>query len=160
MNRHDELNEKRVQAVALFKLGFKPHAVATKLGISRSAPRRWYSLYSRYGEEAVLVPLRKNNHYPYELRLSAVLDYCEQGLAAEKVLAKYDIRNLTQLNRWISIYREQGPEGLEIKPRGRRTKDPNATETIEERCLRLELENEYLKKLAALMDNEQQHNRR
>lgn len=152
--------ETKERAIQLFKQGHGSWATARQLAINETTVRQWYSLYSRYGEEELRMPRRSNKHYPYELKVAAARDFCEQGLTIEEVLAKYDIRSRTQVKTWARIYQTKGPLGLTQKVRGRARKDPDAAETLEERCLRLEVENAYLKKLSALMDEQQQQRRR
>lgn len=46
-------------------------------------------------------------------------------------------------------YREGGEDALAVHPSGRRRKEPASEETLEQRCARLEMEVEILKRMAA-----------
>lgn len=66
--------------------------------------------------------------------------------------------------KWEKIYLEEGKEGFYIERRGRGSKgkgrkpnlDPKVEEDLIAKCQRLEMENEYLKKLSALVSAREQ----
>jgi transposase len=74
------------------------------------------------------------------------------------------------LKRWERIYLEEGPEGLAIERRGKSSRraihkplKPDVEKDLIERIQYLEMENEYLKKLKALVskrEREEKKNRK
>ena len=69
-----------------------------------------------------------------------------------------------RVRKWERIYLEEGKDGLYIERRGRGSKgkgkksnlDPKVEEDLIAKCQRLEMENEYLKKLSALVSAREQ----
>ena len=59
------------------------------------------------------------------------------------------MRNSAQIRDWVKRYREGGEDALVVHPSGRRRKEPAGEETLEQRCARLEMEVEILKRMAA-----------
>lgn len=59
------------------------------------------------------------------------------------------MRNSAQIRDWVKRYREGGDDALAVHPSGRRRKEPASEETLEQRCARLEMEVEILKRMAA-----------
>ena len=67
-----------------------------------------------------------------------------------KALAlEHGVRNSAQIRDWVKRYREGGEDALAVHPPGRRRKEPASEETLEQRCARLEMEVEILKRMAA-----------
>lgn len=160
MARSNITTATKAKAIEMFRQGRRSKSVARALGVASTTARMWYSLYSRYGERELLMPRQKNNRYSYELKVEAVQDFCDGALSVEEVLAKHNIRCRTQLTTWVAKYQDGGIDALVPKRRGKKPRDLETQETLQERCLRLEVENAYLKKLNALMDESQQQPRR
>ena len=92
---------------------------------------------------------RKNNRYPQEFKLRVVEAYL-RGEGDYKALAlEHGVRNSAQIRDWVKRYREGGDDALVVHPSGRRRKEPAGEETLEQRCARLEMEVEILKRMAA-----------
>ncbi len=73
----------------------------------------------------------------------------------------------TYIRKWERIYFEEGPEGLAIERRGRSSKrpihkplKPEVEKDLIERIQYLEMENEYLKKLKALVSNREREEKK
>ena len=90
----------------------------------------------------------KNNKYSYETKHSVVTRYLE-GESRKDLMKEYGVRNDSQVEEWVRIYKREGNEGLKPKQRGRRKKTIEQTE-IE----RLRMENEILKKIQDLLEQE------
>jgi len=99
--------------------------------------------------------------YPFELKLAAVKAHLE-GASLVAVTAEYSINNISTLREWYRRYRAGGEDALRPKRRGRPPKVAKSPEeeTLEERCMRLEMENAVLKKLAALAAEKRRLGRR
>ena len=72
-----------------------------------------------------------------------------------EAMAKFGIASPSSFKKWLKAYREDGPEALRPKPKGR-PKDPAPSlpstreQELERRVRKLEAENAYLKKSIAL----------
>ena len=81
-------------------------------------------------------------------------------------MRKYGIGGKNVIQQWERIYLEEGPEGLSLERRGRGSKGrpPKLDKKVEEDLIsevqRLRAENDYLKKLNALVIEEERRNRR
>ena len=126
-----------------------------------------------------------NKKYSEEFKLSVILDMRENGLGYGEVVRKYwgvdtykeSDNHRSQVRLWERIYLEEGAAGLAVERRGRCTKMDNLNkgrprkkpldkdiendliaenQRLKERLEYLEMENEYLKKLDALIRAEEQ----
>lgn len=126
-----------------------------------------------------------NTKYSPEFKLSVILDMRENGLGYGEVVRKYwgvdtykkSDNHRSQVRLWERIYLEEGAAGLAVERRGRCTKMDNLNkgrprkkpldkdiendliaenQRLKERLEYLEMENEYLKKLDALIRAEEQ----
>ena len=110
---------------------------------------------------------RKNKHYSAEFKICVIMDMREHHLSYSETMRKYfphlETRNFAFLKKWERIYLEEGVEGLMKERRGRAWKasgtrkgrPPKLDRKVEEDLIaenqRLRMENEYLKKLQALV---------
>lgn len=120
-----------------------------------------------------------NTKYSPEFKLSVILDMREHGLGYGEVVRKYwgvdtykeSDNHRSQVRLWERIYLEEGAAGLMTERRGRKStsrprKKPLDKEIkndliaenqrLKERLEYLEMENEYLKKLDALVREREQ----
>ena len=100
-------------------------------------------------------------HSP-EFKLSVIMDMRENHLGIMETESKYDVKH-NVISKWERIFLEEGAEGLMKERRGRASKvdgiakgrPPKLDKKIEEDLIaenqRLRMENEYLKKLSALV---------
>ena len=103
-----------------------------------------------------------NARYTGKLKQSVIEDMRNNNLSQNETAAKYNISR-ARVQSWERIYLEEGPAGLYIERRGRacaangtrKGRKPKVDKQIEEDLIaenqRLRLENEYLKKLNALV---------
>ena len=113
---------------------------------------------------------KKQKKYSPEFKISVIMDMREHHLGYRETVRKYwNVTNGQELNyhhtvqRWERIYLEEGAEGLMKERRGRasaasgkrRGRPPKLDKKVEEDLIaenqRLRMENEYLKKLHALV---------
>ena len=117
-----------------------------------------------------------NTKYSPEFKISVILDMREHNLGYKATMRKHfpqlEPRNFRFLKNWERIYLEEGEAGFYIERRGRTTKMDNPkkgrprkkpldkqvendliaeNQQLKERLEQLEMENEYLKKLDALV---------
>lgn len=79
-----------------------------------------------------------------------------EGLSYTEAAKRYDISTHKLIQKWENIYLSEGPEGLSVERRGRgrigqSVKSPDGQEDLLEELKRLRAENDYLKKLHALV---------
>ncbi|AVM33004.1 transposase [Staphylococcus saprophyticus subsp. saprophyticus ATCC 15305 = NCTC 7292] len=51
-------------------------------------------------------------HYKYEFKLKVVQEYLNSLLGYRALTKKYEISNKSLIERWVTQYKEFGPEGL------------------------------------------------
>ena len=115
---------------------------------------------------------RTNKKYSPEFKISVILEMREHRLGYRETVRKHfniedgkEVNYYHQVQRWERIYLEEGEAGFYIERRGRATKMDNPKigrprkkqldKQVEEDLIaenqRLRMENEYLKKLNALV---------
>lgn len=153
--------EEKLEAVfRVEKEGMSLQESAKFLGCSKADVIIWRGLYREHGSEALL---NGGASYDGEFKV-AVVEYMKaNNLSSYTASAKFGIKSRSSVSKWKRIYYEEGPEGLlKNRPRGRppgmskkvnskkKATDKTLEELIEENE-RLQMENEYLKKLNALV---------
>ena len=111
---------------------------------------------------------RTNKKYSPEFKIEVVETRLNENLSLSETANRFNIFKTVNgyqypdgelVRKWERIYFEEGKEGFYIERRGRGTKgkgrkknlDPKVEEDLIAKCQRLEMENEYLKKLSALV---------
>jgi hypothetical protein len=118
-----------------------------------------------------------NTKYSPEFKLSVIMDMCENHLSYRETVRKYRLGDPNiggtrqMLQRWERIFLEEGVAGLMTERRGRKStgrprKQPldktveedliAENQRLKERIEYLEAENEYIKKLDALVQEREQ----
>lgn len=130
---------------------------AKRFNIPSSTPiKEWIRKYKEHGPEGLLKQL--NSSYSGDFKQSVVEYMHNNHLSATETAVHFRIQTPVVL-KWERIYYEEGPQALFEERRGRRRKmgskknnkviDEN--EDLLEEIQRLRMENEYLKKLNALV---------
>jgi transposase len=97
---------------------------------------------------------------------TVVEDISANHLSYMEAMRKYGIGGKMSIQRWERIYLEEGPEALYVEKRGHSSKGrpPKLDKKVEEDLIaevqRLRAENDYLKKLNALVLEKERRNRR
>ncbi len=114
---------------------------------------------------------RTNKKYSPEFKIQVIEDKLQNNLTFSETAIKYKLyTNIKgyeypdkgKIHDWERIYLEKGKEGFYVENRGRgsigkgntsirKPLDPKIEEDLIAKCQRLEMENEYLKKLSALI---------
>ena len=129
------------------------------LGCDHASLIQWIKLYKVHGPSALIA---SGASYTGEFKLSVVEYMHSNHLSSISTAALFGIKGHYTVCKWERIYYEQGPEGLlNSKPRGRPPKSmkPKNKKELSEQTKedliaevqRLRMENEYLKKLRALV---------
>ena len=128
--------------------------------IDYSQIRRWKDVYLEHGVEGLNA---FHGTYPGEFKVSVVEYMHNTGASARQTTAHFNIPSTQLVSKWEQIYYEQGKEALYIDNRGcspkmkntkNNTSKKNNVDTNEDllaEVQRLRMENAYLKKLNALI---------
>lgn len=130
---------------------------AAKYGMRKSNVQKWIALYEAHGIAGIA---RERRRYTGEFKQMVIEDMRKNHLSFQETAAKYNIGTSTVVSRWERIYLEEGVAALYEERRGRNTgssKDRllKLPKTVEQDLIaenqRLRMENDYLKKLNALV---------
>ena len=155
--------EEKYEAVQRVLEGMSIIDSARIMGVDESQVRKWFHLYENHGCEAL-----RNGGASYDGSFKVmVVEYMHSNhLSCSSTAAYFGIKCQAHVAKWERIYYEEGLEGLlKCKPRGRPPKDMKKKETVTQNkelseatkedliaeVQRLRMENEYLKKLRALV---------
>ena len=128
------------------------------LGVHYAMVEKWVNLYKAHGSNAL-----KNGGASYtgEFKTKVVEYMHANSLSLRATAAKFCVKSPSNVAKWEQIYYEEGPEALYRSNRGRprkmsssKSKKEMNAETKEDliaEVQRLRMENEYLKKLNALV---------
>lgn len=138
--------------------GFK--TLAAKYGIGYSQIKRWVKLYRKGGAEYLANAKRT---YGGDFKVHVVEYMHQHSMSHVQTAAHFGIQSDPTVAKWERIYYEEGKEALYEERRGRSRnmtgkkqgrppkKDVNENEDLLKEVQRLRMENEYLKKLIALV---------
>ena len=155
--------EEKYEAVQRVLDGMSISESARVLGVCHSMIQNWYHLYKNHGWEAL-----RNGGASYDGAFKVmVVEYMHSNhLSCSSTAAYFGIKCISNVAKWERIYYEEGPGGLlKRKPRGRPRKGMKEKEPVSQKkelseetkedliaeVQRLRMENEYLKKLRALV---------
>jgi transposase len=108
----------------------------------------------------------KGISYSGKFKQTVVEDIRQNHLSYREAMRKYGIAGKMSIQQWERIYLEEGPAGLSVERRGRGSPgrplklDKQVEEDLIAEVQRLRAENDYLKKLNALVLEEEQLNRK
>ena len=121
--------------------------------------RKWVRKYEEHGGKGLI----KNQKSSYSGKFKQdVVEYMHTNhLSATMTATKFNLANESTVLRWERIYYEEGPQGLYEEKRGRKKNmsskprkkklSKEVEEDLIEEVQRLRMENAYLKKLQALV---------
>ena len=99
-----------------------------------------------------------NKRYTGEFKQRVVETMMQEKLSYKEAARQFEVGDDKRVAAWERIYLEEGPEGLYIERRGRSSKGrppkklkPEVEEDLLAEVQRLRAENDYLKKLNALV---------
>ena len=134
--------------------------VGRKYNVDWKAIQHWVNLYNHGGIEALI---NTSGSYTGEFKMYVVEYMHQNSLSTKKAAAYFHIPSPATVLKWEHIYYEQGKEALLKERRGRSSKvsgtkkgcppkkDVNENEDLLAEVQRLRMENDYLKKLNALI---------
>lgn len=134
-------------------------ALSAKYGVDRSQLRGWVHLYKNNGIEGLTKVTRT---YDGATKIRIVEYMQTNSLSVRQTAALFGIPSSPTIAKWERIYYEEGKEALLEERRGRKRMSTNKPKEIKKKNVnededllaevqRLRMENEYLKKLNALI---------
>lgn len=148
----------RVKLVMEVDQGASLTSVAQKYGVMKSTLQQWYANYSHGGIKQLV---SDNKRYTQEFKINAIEYRWQHDLSYILAAAELGIPDKGILYQWEKRYLESGPSGLLTKRKGRPPKMPKKPEKpkrdltreeqMEAEIAQLRMENAYLKKLNALV---------
>ena len=146
----------RRRAVGLYEEGHGRDAISFLLGVPEGTVRKWLDTYRSVGMGALTAMGTKKTAYSFETKMAAAKAVADEGMTVPEAMARFGIASTSPLRKWLRAYREEGPEALRPKPKGRpkgagaAPKEMTREQELERRVQKLEAENAYLKKSMAL----------
>ena len=132
--------------------------LSRKYEIPKAQLRRWVHLYEQHGAEGLF---KVSATYSGEFKIYVVEYMHEKQMSFMETADHFCIPSHSTVIKWERIYYEEGPEALLEERRGRKNmgkknsskpkKNVNENEDLLAEVQRLRMENEYLKKLNALV---------
>lgn len=154
--------EIKLEAIAyVLEEGHSFKSASKRYGMTAGDVQKWVNLYEHHGIQGVT---NRNGSYSGDFRVRVVEYKREEGLSARKAAAIFNIPSFKTIRDWERIYDEKGVEYLRQEMRGRSKGMPkkkpykasaDAKTAANKELLKenesLRMENEYLKKLYALI---------
>lgn len=161
------IEDRQSAVLQVIELGESYGSVARKLQTSERLVSRWVNSYKLHGVNGL--SLKNKIQYTGDFKLQMVVEMLEIGLSLSQMSAKHSI-TISVLSTWRRLYEQHGTSALfEVKPRGKppKVKKPNLKtednlsdyeKLLKENQL-LRAENDYLKKLKALIQAQESQTR-
>lgn len=153
--------ETRINVVMAIVNGASIRGTARDYGVWTSLARQWYRDYQSGGIDQVIGV--KRQHYTQEFKVKAIEYLWQNELSYSQAAADLGIPGNCTLYFWEKIFLKEGAAGLQDKGKGRppkvtqskkptKPKEPMTREQqLEAENAQLRMENDYLKKLNALV---------
>jgi len=134
--------------------------LSAKYGVNRSHIKHWIDLYKAGGVEQLC---RVTRTYSGDFKVHVVEYMHQTSTSIRQAAAIFGIQSPPTISKWERIYYEEGPAALFEERRGRKNsmtskkkatlqkKDVNENADLLKEVQYLRMENEYLKKLIALV---------
>ena len=132
---------------------------------SNACIQKWLALYQEHGEDGLT---KIHGTYSGDFKVSVVEYKQITGASLQQTAARFHIPSKTSVGKWEQIYQELGKEALYQERRGRANrvrieqqekekKNRNEKEDLLAEVQRLRMENDYLKKLNALIQKREKY---
>lgn len=109
----------RRRAVGLYEEGHGRDAISCLLGVPEGTVRKWLDTYRSVGMGALTAMGTKKTVYSFETKMAAAKAVADEGMTVPEAMARFGIASTSPLQKWLRAYREEGPEALRPKPKGR-----------------------------------------
>lgn len=150
--------EDRAKCADLFDEGYGFKSVAKRFGICKDTVRKWFYVHQALGREELLKVGGPRVKYTFQQKVAAAQAIVDEGMTKQEAMARFKIRSESSLRKWCLKYREGGKDALRPRRKGRpvgaktQPKAQTREEELEAKVRYLEAEVAYLKKLSALVE--------
>jgi transposase-like protein len=154
--------EDKLVAVQRYLSGNESYrSIGTSIGATDYMIRTWVMQYKQNGVEAFK---KSYTSYSAEFKLDVLQYMNDHGTSSNETAAIFNIPSSGLIRKWRIQFAEQGEDALISKHKGRPTMKKNtkksnpvegSVEALQEELERLRMENAYLKKLNALVQNKE-----
>jgi transposase len=153
--------DEKIQVVKRYLNGNESYPeIANDLGVRDTLILNWVNQYQYNGPEAFR---KRYTNYTQQFKLDVLNFMIEKGTSLNETAAIFNIPAPSTILVWKKQLETQGVDALQSKKKGRLSmkKESNnqlkqgSVEELEARIKQLEMENEYLKKLKALVQNKE-----
>ena len=139
-------------------------AIAHSLGVDDSSIHKWVQQYEHRGVEAFV---KKYTNYSTQYKLDVLNYMIENGTSLYETAAIFKIPSPSTIYQWKQLLEKQGVNALQSKTKGRPSMKnelntkvkkelvPGSIEALQAEIEQLRMENDYLKKLNALVQNKE-----
>lgn len=157
-----ELKMKAVLAYLQGTVSFK--TIADQFNINLTSLKDWVAQYKVNGAESFQ---SSYTNYDFNFKMDVINYINDFGVTPNEASVIFNIPSHTTVYKWVKLFNTVGIDALESKKKGRpsmkkesmeTTKQAQAEDSVENlkaRINRLEMENAYLKKLNALVQNKE-----
>jgi transposase len=154
------MNEEKIKTVKRYLEGKDGYlTIAKEIGVHRKIVQYWVRRYEFHGEKAFS---NSYTNYSLEYKLDVLKYMNENGTSIFETAAIFNLPSDSTLRQWQNLLESHGVDALKSKKKGRprMKKDTKKTmpiegsvEALQAEVERLRMENAYLKKLNALVQN-------
>lgn len=157
-----ELKLKAVLAYLQGTASFK--TIADQFNISLSPLKDWVAQYKANGAESFQ---SSYTNYDFNFKMDIINYINDFGVTPNEAAAIFNIPSPSTVHKWVKLFNTVGIDALESKKKGRpsmkkesmkptkQSQAEGSDEDLKARIKRLEMENAYLKKLNALVQNKE-----
>ena len=131
--------------------------IGQSIGVDKSEIRYWIQRYQYHGEKGYHKPCTS---YSKQFKLDVINYMVDEHTSLRDTAARFNLPHHSTLRRWVNAYRERGTDALSpnekrrpsMKQNPQNKKKPSVSEKeLQNEIDFLRMENEYLKKLNALV---------
>lgn len=157
--------EEKIQAVKRYINGTEGHkTIAKDIGVSHGVFFHWIQQYQHHREQAFE---KRYTTYTVEDKLEVLQYMIENGTSVRETAAIFNIPTHSSLLMWHKQFELEGVDALKPKKKGRpsmkkdnkkntqKQPEEGTVESLQAEVERLRMENAYLKKLNALVQNKE-----
>ena len=162
--------EEKIKAVLRYINGNESaRSIEKDIGVQHPHLLTWVKRYESHGEKAFI---KRCTNYSVQFKLDVLNYMIEYGTSLSETAAIFNIATPSTVSVWRNQFETQGLDALQSKKKGRPSmkresnKQPKqapvegSTEALQAEIERLRMENEYLKKLNALVQNKEKSPRK
>lgn len=155
--------ENKINIILCYKKeGTSQIECAKRIGVTKAQFQYWIRLYDLHGEEGLQSAY---TNYTLEFKLDVLNFMAQSGMSLMDTAAKFKIPSFSMLHQWKKKFELGGLDALEPKKKGRpsmkkvkskkQVPAEGSVEALQVELERLRMENAYLKKLNALVQNKE-----